>query len=181
MGVKRIKEHFKIEHIVHKSKDINGNEAIFIGSPYMMLKTFVIYPDGCCYDITISYYNNSELAKLWDQLKNTDPSILKYLYNSPDLITNFIPVYRITGTNVVRTYCEEIGFPNTDIGGELMYDNSHFDTKEKAYKHLLEETAYTVATEWSMFCKGMGRLKQKVKLLTIALKNYLYVRLGRVK
>lgn len=43
---------------------------------------------------------------------------------------------------VVETECKVFGYPNRDVKGEIQYSNTHFKTREEAYKELTSNTRF---------------------------------------
>ena len=122
MGWKNIKEHYKIGHLMHKTRD--GN--IQIGSPYIS-DLITVYPNGGVKIGRLGIEDNKELQRYVDEMVN-DVDKLVELYNTPDKFEKSIPVYYYDDNRgeIITTYCEEFGWPNNTHDGLLMY-STYFD------------------------------------------------------
>lgn len=132
MGVKSIKKHYKIGHIVHKVGDI-----IYIGSP-MVHDLIGISSQG----VIIKPYDDrwdrkGELMRYQNEIR-ADPNLFIELLNSTDEFSESTTVYTWDGSQIVEDKAEQLGFPNTTHSGVLQYDGSHFTNKRNAVEWALK-------------------------------------------
>jgi len=74
-----------------------------------------------------------ELLFIWDKLQELiDNGQIHDIINGQDEIEKRLPVYTYNDNGVVETFTDKYGYPNTDIDGNLMYDNTYFKTRAKA-------------------------------------------------
>jgi hypothetical protein len=185
MGIKAIKEKYKIEHIVQKEGD-----TICIGSPYMH-DIICLNAEG---RLTKMYKNreyddgwstNEDLKRYQEEmLIDQESGELKRLINLNDDVNELITVFTYNGGRVVKKYCEVYGWPNTTIDGELMYDNTFFKTYKEAYIALLKETSLKYS--WRIWKRNIsdafGKIKSATGYLLRDIFEYLYSRIvQRVK
>ena len=123
MGWKSVKNHYRIEHIVH-IKD--GN--ICIGSGYIN-DIIVLGIDG--QTIKHDGFSNAALARYVAEFK-ADPALLKSLIEAKDEFGASIPVWTFDDKSIIEQQCEALGWPNVTHDGQLMYDNKHFSTRAAA-------------------------------------------------
>jgi len=84
--------------------------------------------------------DNEELLFIWDKLHElVDSGRINYFIEGKDEIDNPLPVYSIRNGKVIESFTDGYGWPNTTEDGETMYDNTHFDDREKAIKHGIED------------------------------------------
>ena len=134
MGVKTIKDHYRIEHIVQRVGD-----TICIGSPYIH-NLIVISSEGKLLKVDNGYHN-ADLNRYAEELRADEKSgELKAWFHVRDTFGPLIYVYTIDNGRVIRKECEEFGWPNTTTDGMIMYENSHFLTYDEALKDLLNDT-----------------------------------------
>ena len=130
MGIKKLKEEFDIQHIVQVSMN-NGD--IFIGSGYVH-DLITIKKD---YDIKWSSIlsGGGKLENLRDRLISAkENGKLQEVLDSEDIFNNLKVVFTSKNGKVIKKWCEEFGYPNTTTDGELIYDNTFFQTRQEALK-----------------------------------------------
>lgn len=120
MGWKRVKEHYRIEHIVQVSP--NG---ICIGSPYVP-KLIEVGFDGQI--IECYARSDSELMRYQAEIE-ADPETFRRLMREEDVFSASIPVYTFRGAEIIEKLCEEVGWPNVTHDGSLMYENGYSEDK----------------------------------------------------
>lgn len=165
MGVKAIKERYRINHIVQKTSE--GN--ICIGSQL-------------CHDL-ITIRPNGKLSTTWDFRKgeqlyqymqdltaDSQSGELQHLFHVQDPLGPTIPVYTYEGGRVIVKACEEFGWPNTTTDGEIMYENRHYLTRAEALADLRRSTAlgvkYQAQTVWdNLSSEGKRASRQMVRLV----------------
>lgn len=122
MGWKAVRDHYRIEHIVHVT-----DAGICIGSPYIP-------------DIIVISVDRGEIVKRYerfgrpspnDQLvryqaeMDADPFKLAALVAAEDTFELAIPVFTYEGSKILEKQCEEVGWPNVTHDGLIQYEN-HF-------------------------------------------------------
>ena len=140
MGIKKLKEKYKIEHTICITE-----KGICIGSPYIhdiivisnegkFLKKYKEgkYDDGWSTNEKLKRYQEEMLA-------DESTGYLKKVIDEPDNYGELFPVFTIHDGKLVETFCEEYGWPNVTVEGELMYENTFFKTKEEAVQYGISE------------------------------------------
>ena len=115
MGWKKLKEHYRIEHIVQVTK-----KGICIGSPYIH-DIIIIGIDG---EIKKSYTSSNEKLMRYQKEFDADPGMLRRMINEPDEFKRSISVFTYDGGEIIEKFCEELGWPNITHDGCLMYENT---------------------------------------------------------
>ena len=127
MGWKNLKEHYRIEHIVHvKDGDI------YVGSP-LITDLIHISKDGRLIEDR-DLCGNEELERIWNDIEEDledNPEKLRELIETPDTFERSIPVYTYQGSEIIEKLCETPGFPNVTHDGLLMSDNTFSTDREK--------------------------------------------------
>lgn len=172
MGVKAIKEKYRIEHIVQKR---DGN--ICIGSGYIS-EIIVINADG---KIIKRYEdrNNDDLKRYMKEMLVDEGPELKRLFHCEDTFGPTIPCFSHKRGRVIEKRCEVFGWPNTTTDGELMYENNFFLTRVEALRDLRHdsrlgvkcaaENVYRAITEESArICRLSKRLVKNVWYFILA-------------
>jgi len=123
MGWKNVKEHYRIEHIVHVREG-----DVCIGSPYIPV-ILRIDREG-----TAKYYSEyssprGELARYKTEIEADRSKVLE-LIATPDTFARDIVVYTYEMARIIEKRCEKFGWPNVTHDGELMYENT-FSTNRK--------------------------------------------------
>jgi hypothetical protein len=179
MGVKAIKEKYKIEHIVQKRDNV-----IWIGSP-LASEIIGVNTEG----EFVRMYKNRKYDDGW----NTNEDLKRYqeemiadketgelitLINIEDDFDDLKTVFTYDKGRVIKTSCEVYGWPNTDIRGEIMYDNTYFKTYKQAYAALLKDTK--LKYPWRNWRNNMKdsliRMKNTTGYLLRDVFEYLYSR-----
>lgn len=179
MGVKAIKQRYKIDYAVQKVDD-----NIHIGSAYIN-DIIVISPEGKLIkkykdgNYNDGWNTNKDLKRYQEELLTDEKTgFLKELVQQADEFGELFPVYTCEKGRTVKTYCEEYDWPNLTIEGELMYENTFFKTRKEAYQYLLENTS--LKYEWRIYCMDIEeiifRLKKAVKNISISVYYYLFAR-----
>ena len=97
---------------------------------------------------------NEELLFIWDKLQELiDNGQIKDIIDGVDIIENPLPVYTVKKGELIESFTDKYGWPNTTINGEIMYNNVWFKTKQEAIKYGIEE--YTAGLSI------LGRRKQE--------------------
>lgn len=152
MGIKAIKEKYKIEHIVQKR-----DNAICIGSGYIH-DCIVVSFDG---KITKKYKNgiyndgwstNEDLKRYQEEMIiDEENGELKKLIDLKDEFKVLLPIFTVDDGILIETFCEKYDYPNTTIDGTLIYENTFFKTREEAIEHGLRD------------CKGFIKMLENRK------------------
>lgn len=129
MGWKAVKEHYQIGHIVHVRRG-----KMMIGSPYIT-EMFILENDGSFETCrSMRGYEGNDLKRYTDAF-TADPAKLAALIAQPDTFGDSITVFSAEDGKIKEQLCEEFGWPNVTHDGELMYENTHFLTRQKALEN----------------------------------------------
>lgn len=150
MGWKKVKEHYRIDHIVKVSE---GN--IHIGSPYIG-DIVVVRPDGKIIERDVP--GRGEIKRYQDEI-DADPALFSRLYAEADLFEASIPVYGWNDDGIIETFCEEIGWPNVTHDGDVMYENRYSPDREQAVKWALKDARLAV----SCYQRNVGEAEAEVR------------------
>ena len=83
---------------------------------------------------------NENLEFIWDKLHELiESGEIHDIINGRDIIDNPLPVFTVDKGKLVESVTDYYEYLNTDDNGVLMYDNTHFKTKEEAINYGLEE------------------------------------------
>lgn len=140
MGWKNVKEHYQIGHMVSVTE-----EGICIGSAYIH-DIIIVGLDGDIkkrYDGAFS--SNKDLARYQDEMESDTNTLLK-LVKEDDIFSISLPVYTYDGSNIIEKKCEKYEWPNVTHDGELMYENTFSEDKNKVIRWALNCAAS--GTEW---------------------------------
>lgn len=118
MGWKSVKEHYRIEHLVHV---MNG--AIMVGSHYMpAIIGIVSGSPKLVLNHLLRPFANEDLERIWQEME-ADPETLRKLVEQEDTFERSIPVYTFQRGEIIEKMCEYPGWPNVTHDGQLMYEN----------------------------------------------------------
>ena len=157
MGWKKLKEHYKIGHIVQVT-----SKGVCIGSPY--IHDFIVIANG-----TPKWSNprrvssNDDLARYFAEM-NSDLSKLQELIDAPDEFENSITVYSYDGATIIEKKCEKLGWPNITHDGEIMHDNLFSEDHDVTLKRALEYAQSGVKHFGDRVAKIQEDLKNQKKL-----------------
>ncbi len=87
-----------------------------------------------------------ELLFIWEKLEELIiTGEIQEIINGEDVIENPLPVF-ICDENyeITSSVTDVYGWPNTDIKGVLMYDNTWFPTKKEAMKRAISDCEHTI-------------------------------------
>lgn len=129
MGWKAVKDHYKINHHVVIE---NGN--LLIGSSFI---SDIISVSLSQFMVTTTFKIPKELRSFID---NYDTNEFKAVFGEKDHFSKSIPVWAFDGKEIVEMECEELGWPNVTHCGSMMYENTHFKSKEEAIEHAISDT-----------------------------------------
>jgi hypothetical protein len=117
MGWKRVKEHFRITHIVQVTE-----AGICVGSPYIH-DIVVISLEGKVLKEWHMENHHPELSRIVREIK-ADQAAVRELFEKLDEFYADHPVYTWDQDgNIIEKKCERPGWPNVTHDGLLMYDN----------------------------------------------------------
>jgi len=155
MGVKAIKKHYNIGHIVHKVGDI-----IYIGSP-LVHDLIGISSEG----VIIKPYDDrwdrkGEIMRYQDEIKS-NPNMFVELLKSTDEFSESTTVYTWDGNQIVEDKTEKLGFPNVTHSGVLQYDDSHFTVKREA----IEKAAKNALSSAEFYNERIDALKKDIQVV----------------
>lgn len=117
MGWKRVKEHYRIEHIVHVS-----SKGLHIGSLLAPMLIEVGF-DGQIVE-RCTMLSSENLMRYQTEIE-ADPATFRRLMQEEDVFSASIPVYTFRDAEIIEKRCEEVGWPNVTHDGDLMYDNQY--------------------------------------------------------
>lgn len=159
MGWKKLKSHFKIDHIVQRTSD----GMIYVGSPYIT-KLIEIHPDGSVNWGSLGKSDNEKLARYFAEMK-ADQENVKLLIEEPDSFEKSLPVWTYNKGEVVEKRCEEYGWPNITHDGLLMYGNMFFETREEALRKAICDASHFAKFLEDEIAKKTSELAQLKKEL----------------
>lgn len=89
---------------------------------------------------------NVKLLTIWNKLKeiSTNDALLNEIAFGADDIENPIPIYWFDGKEIRLTHTDFVGWPNVTFDGVLMFDNTHFASREKCLQNALESVTYQI-------------------------------------
>ena len=92
-----------------------------------------------------TYDRNDELLFIWDKLQELiDSGEINAIITEDDVLENPLPVFTYSQGELISTFTDEYGWPNTTISGEMMYNNNWFKTKREAIEYGIKEEAYCI-------------------------------------
>lgn len=165
MGIKRLKEVFKIEHIVRRE----GN-SIHIGSAYCpaLIKIDVEF------QITkSSIVSSGELMGLYFALRQASKEgMLKRIIEETEVYKNPKPVYTNRNGKIKKEFCEKYGWPNLTTKGQLMYDNTFFKSRKDALLDARKGWRYSLGIDIKQIVSRLKDVQKSVKFLFVDLGEY---------
>lgn len=178
MGVTTIKRKFNISHIVEKVEN-----EILISSPYIHGLIKIKMDGSVSRDGALSSgsgFRNKDLDRYWNELKECSKEELSELFNAPEILINPMVIYTASDRKVIKTFCKFIPegenlYPNVDINGILMYENSHFRKRTSAKKHLKRESVGWVKVGIERLKNDLQDLSKSLVLFLKRLFNFIYI------
>jgi hypothetical protein len=122
MGWKNIKDHYRIDYIVHVT-----DKGICIGMGY--LEDIITIHENGEMSLRHHYMHDEEFARYERELR-ADPETLRRLIETPDQFEKTITVYTFNGDQILEKQAEECGFPYVTHDGLLMSDNEYSTDKQ---------------------------------------------------
>lgn len=116
------------------------------------------YVEGC-----------SGILRIWNRLEEIIQSgeILDVI-NGVDEIENPITIWTINNGELVQTYTDKMEWPNTTYDGKTIYENTYFDSKEKAIEYGIREYSAGV----SIMERSVDRISKDLKEANDSLEMY---------
>lgn len=181
MGIKKLKEHYGIKHIVQvgKSRFDGGNKVVYIGSA-LCSDLIIIGFDGKIKRISsiVNRGEKSEIGKLLTKLENDSSEFRAWLLREPDEFNDLKTVYVVDAGRIYKKKCEEYGWPNCTTDGELMYENTSFEDRKNALAYAKSST--TMNYELRSFCRSINesfsRIWKSTKFLLKYFSEFMYAR-----
>ena len=85
-------------------------------------------------------YDDPELQDIWNKLSDLIISgQMQEIIEGRDVIENPLPVFTVVYGELVESVTDKYGWPNTDDNGVLMFNNTHFPTKDQAIRYGIHE------------------------------------------
>jgi len=129
----------------------NNDDYIALGSPYchdlisVDKKTLKVKYALDTFHKGRESLGNDELKFIWDKLHELIASgEINDIINGSDTIENPIPVYYTRGGKLIEGFTDKIEWPNTDLDGYTIYQNSHFANREDAIKYAIRDCGYGI-------------------------------------
>lgn len=142
MGWKNVKEHYRIEHIVHIKDEWHefercktGNKLLCIGSPLCHDLITVNLTTRKFEDKLSARSRGGELQRYWDEMQ-ADVDKLFSLIEVPDTFERSIPVFTFEDGDILEKRCEELDWPNVTHDGDIMNNRFH-ETRAAAVEHAI--------------------------------------------
>jgi hypothetical protein len=83
---------------------------------------------------------NGELLAVWETLERLIATgEIHKIIAGKDVLENPLPVFSHDGDEIIHSFTDEYGWPNTDIEGRLMYDNTWFATEKEAIARAISD------------------------------------------
>lgn len=99
---------------------------------------------------------------IWHKLKELiSNNKIQEIINGYDELNIKLPIFYINNSgNIIESYTDEYGYPNTTYDGKLMYDNYFFKTKKDAILNALERYEIRVNT----FLDNIAQYEYELKI-----------------
>jgi len=88
---------------------------------------------------------NPDLRKIYDGLEILfkEPDF-QDLMEGKDEVENPVPVYYIEKGKLIESVTEKVEWRNITANGDLIYENTHFETAEEALKYGIKDAGYAI-------------------------------------
>lgn len=134
MGIKALKEQFNIGHIVQIE-----DGKICIGSPYIPKLIWIEKDYSVKHNDTFS--GNKDLVRYFEELTKASKSgELKRLIESQDEYSELQTIWTADDGRVIKKQCEVFEWPNVTTDGQLIYENTFFETRKEALRDCRTES-----------------------------------------
>lgn len=150
MGWKAIKEHFKIEHIVHVSDGF-----IYVGSGHIPKAVQIDQKTG---KVSEGEYSSSIVKREFGAIFDASPDLIKELAQAEDKFATSVPVYTYQDGQIIEHQCEVPEWPNVTHDGQIMYENSFRPTKSEIIELAIRDAEAGI----SLGEDSISRLKQQI-------------------
>lgn len=102
-----------------------------------------------------------ELLFIWDKLQGMIHSgEIKDIIEGVDELSVKLPVFTVEDGELIEAFTDKYGHPNLTDNGDLMYDNTHFPTKEQAIDYGIKECKYMVKHSIERINEAEEKLKE---------------------
>ena len=108
-----------------------------------------------------------DLRKSKDRIQKCSICLLDVI-NGVDEIENPIAIWTINNGELVQTYTDKMEWPNTTYDGKTIYENTYFDSKEKAIEYAIREYSAGV----SIMERSVNRISKDLKEANDSLEMY---------
>lgn len=149
MRIREIKKRLgEDDGYIWQFSEYKNGPALCIGSSYV--GNLIEVPLNQPYQIILAMEKskeglNQDLRKIYDGLeKMIEESDFQELMEGKDEVENGVPVFYIEKGVLIETVTEKISWRNITANGDLIYDNTHFDSPEKALKYGISEMGYAI-------------------------------------
>ena len=166
--MQKLKELLNTGYIVAFYRGYKENDYIGIGSGYIH---GIIRMD--CVTLKVSYPGDEnedglifpELIAASKKLKALISSgdIRNIIDGNDDPEINNIEVFYEENGDILSTFCEKPGWPNTTITGELMYENSHYPTGKAAAENSYDPDDKYFGRELERIDEMIKEFQEKIK------------------
>lgn len=118
---------------------------------------------------------HEELEFIWDKFHELiKTGEIHDIINGVDEIENSIPVWTVKDGQLIETYTDEYGWPNTTYDGYVMYENIYFKTKKEAIEYAISENESGIRFMSDVLDKKEKELKEDRLLLNKYKERYTY-------
>jgi hypothetical protein len=109
-----------------------------------------------------------EILFIWDKLQELiDNGQIKDIIEGSDIIENPLPVYTVKNGELIESFTDKYGWPNTTIDGFIMYENEWYKTREEAIEYGISE--YTAGL--SMLQRRKREVQDDLNKLSIQIQD----------
>lgn len=126
MGWKTLKEKYQIRHNVQVEENM-----VCIGSGYIHNLLMINHATG---EIKKNSTFNNFGEREYPALMSAAPSEIIDALAVDDVFQRSIPVYTYEGSQILKKYCEEVGYPNTTHDGCMMYENTFSTDRDEVVR-----------------------------------------------
>lgn len=128
MGWKAVRDHYQISHTVRRR---DGD--ICVGSGYLPSALVI----GRAGEIKKRYSGSDEDLSLYQHEMDQDLAKPQQLVTTQDQFGERLVVDTFDGGSIIEKRCDARGWPTVTHDGEVMYENSHFETRAEAVERAL--------------------------------------------
>jgi hypothetical protein len=84
--------------------------------------------------------NKEEILFIWDKLQELiNSGQIQEIINGSDEIENPLPVYTVKNGELIQSFTDKYGWPNTTMDGFIMYENEWYKTRQEAIEYGISE------------------------------------------